>query len=66
MYGLMLAAAGPPVPFRKANHTSFSSTQTLLDSVQCLPAVDDLVQCLVHQPAHLLRGYTLAGLLRAQ
>ena len=36
-----------------------------LHGVQGLPAVDDFVESLVHQAAHLLGGYMLAGLPRA-
>ncbi len=37
-----------------------------LNSVQCLPAVDDFVEGLVYQPAHFLGGYMLARLPFAQ
>ncbi len=38
----------------------------MLNRVQCLPAVDNFVQGLVYQVAHLLRGHSLAGLLGAE
>src|ERR1700723_2282641 len=49
---------GHPCRWRGKNPT--------LDSVQSLPAVNNLVQRLMHQPSHLLGGYMLSRLFRAQ